>query len=151
MCFIKTWIELEYADSIQCPECYGVINKPKDENKLSISCPNCGSRLYNESKLFEQTYNYVESIRNSENIIYDENIEALSHFLQRFVHQQKVLNIVMPFLRNLSDKVLGKDWYIVDPVDGLTGLEIECDKIMETLFKEPESKKKTLFGRRRNK
>lgn len=142
MSSIKTWRSTSDSDMITCPECNAVMAKPRDSKQLSCNCTRCGVRLYNETQLFHQTHSYIETLQNSDNILYDENLEAIMHFLEQFAFQSNVLEILMPFFRELSDKTLGKDWYIADSVDGLSGLQIEADTIMRTLFK----KTKKWFG-----
>ena len=131
---LHTWIPVS-GDRIQCPHCSATMPAPSNADKLFVSCTKCDSILYNEQILYEETLQHVDNIYKYTAIEYDHNVEAIKYFMLKYGYLQKLSSVLLHFFDTVSTQVLGKDYYIVDPVDGITAVEATTKDVMKNLSK----------------
>ena len=138
----KFFMELDKGTVMSCPHCSSPISIPESLESGRVSCPKCDTELYDESTIVENLLNYYEAIYNEGTVVYDENVENTIQLLNIYTWIRQEHRALKNAFQKICDEVLGEDYYIVDPVNGLQAIEVITRDILKTLNKKSSSKNK---------
>lgn len=141
----KVWFDTNLG-KIQCPFCLSVFPGPEQESTTKVTCPICQENLYSEKEILSRLLASMHSVYKNTQIEYDETLEYTIFFLEKYNYLLERDKLLTTAFNQLNDMILGKEYRIADPVDGLTAIEIMTQDMCRQLASKP---KKSIFKRRK--